>query len=75
MWPLFAAESFITTDDLVLLVLAIGAALVIGNVLALVRPSSAPKDGDLTRATVGRSLVMIAIGLIAAIWALATLTS
>jgi hypothetical protein len=73
--PLFAAESFITTDDLVLLVLALGAALVIGNVLALIRPSAAPKEGDLARAPVARSVVMIGIGLIAAIWALATLTS
>jgi hypothetical protein len=58
----------------VLLVLAIGAALVIGNVLALVRPVPAPKEGDLQKAPVGRSLVMIGIGLVAAIWAIATLT-
>jgi len=72
--PLFAADSFITTDDLVLLVLAIGAALVVGNVLALVRPAPSPKDGDLPRAPMARSLVMIGVGLVAAVWAIATLT-
>jgi hypothetical protein len=72
---LLAADGFITTDDLVLLVLAMGAALIVGNVLALTRPADRPKDGDLSRAPIGRSLVMIAIGLIAAIWAIATLTS
>ena len=58
-----------------LLVLAIGAALVIGNVLALVRPAAAPKEGDLAKAPLARSVVMIVIGLVAAIWAIATLTS
>jgi hypothetical protein len=72
---LLAADSFITTNDLVLLVLALGAALIVGNVLALTRPVDRPKEGDLTRAPIGRSLVMIAIGLVAAIWAIATLTS
>jgi hypothetical protein len=55
------------------LVLAIGAALLIGNVLALVRPPAQAKDGNLRRAPVGRSLVMAAIGAVAAIWALASL--
>jgi len=70
-----AADGFITTNDMVFLVLALGAALVVGNVLALARPAAKPKEGDLQRAPVGRSLVMIAIGLIAAIWAIATLTT
>ncbi len=72
---MLAADGFITTNDMVLLVLALGAALVVGNVRALARPPANPKEGDLQRAPVGRSLVMIAIGLIAAIWAIATLTT
>ena len=57
------------------LVLALGAALVVGNVLALTRPAAKPKEGDLQKAPVARSLVMIGIGLVAAIWAIATLTT
>ncbi|MGH9164311.1 MAG: hypothetical protein ACRDZW_02210 [Acidimicrobiales bacterium] len=58
-----------------LLVLALGAALVVGHGLALVRPPATPKSDELARAPAGRSAVMIAIGLLAAIWALASLTS
>lgn len=63
-------------DDLLpFLVLALGAALVFGNGLALVRPPKQAKPGELDRAPAARSAVMIAIGLIAAIWALASLVS
>ena len=63
-------------DDLLpLLVLALGAALVFGNGMALVRPPRQAKEGELARAPVGRSVVMIAIGFVAAIWALASLIS
>lgn len=56
------------------LVLALGAALAVGSTLALVRPpANRRNDGDLTRAPVGRSVVMIAVGLIAALWAVVTL--
>lgn len=58
---------------LTFLVLALGAALVFGNGLALVRPPKEAKKGELARAPVGRSAVMIAIGFVAAIWALASL--
>jgi len=61
-------------DDLLpYLVLALGAALVFGNGMALVRPPKEAKDDELARAPVGRSAVMIGIGLVAAIWALASL--
>jgi hypothetical protein len=61
-------------DDLLpLLVLALGAAMVFGNVLAIVRPPVAPKEGELPQAPRGRSLGMAAIGLLAAVWALASL--
>lgn len=66
---------FLGEDLLPLLVLALGAAMVVGNGLALVRPPVSPKDGELERAPAGRSLVMIALGLVAAVWALASLVS
>jgi hypothetical protein len=60
-------------DLLLFLVLALGAALVVGNVLALVRPPERPREGELTRAPVARSVGMAVLGAVAAIWALATL--
>ena len=66
---------FLGDDLLAYLVLAIGGALVVGNGLAIVRPPARPQEGDLDRAPVGRSLTMLVIGLVAAIWALASLLS
>ncbi len=61
-------------DDLLpLIVLALGAAMLIGNVLAVVRPPEEPREGDLARAPLGRSLAMGAAGLVATIWGFATL--
>jgi hypothetical protein len=63
-------------DLLVLIVLALGAAMVVGNVLAIMRPPERPKDdADLARAPVARSVVMAVIGAIAAVWALASLVT
>jgi hypothetical protein len=64
---------FLGEDLLPLLVLALGAAMVVGNGLALLRPPPTPKDGELERAPVGRSLVMVGVGLLAGVWALASL--
>ncbi len=64
---------FLGEDLLPLLVLALGAAMVVGNGMALLRPPPTPKEGELERAPVGRSLVMVAVGLLAGIWALASL--
>lgn len=66
---------FLGDDLLVWLVLAMGAALVAGNVAAILRPPprEARADGELDRAPVTRSLVMAAIGLVAALWALVSL--
>jgi hypothetical protein len=72
---LLLAEAFLTDTDLLLLELALGAALVVGNGYALARPPSRTKEGELSRAPVARSVVMMAVGFIAAIWAIATLTS
>lgn len=66
---------FLGDDLLPYLVLALGAALVLGNGMALVRPPKETKDDELARAPVGRSTVMIGIGFVAAIWALASLIS
>lgn len=66
---------FLGENLLAWLLLALGAALVAGNLLALVRPAEQRERGesDLSRAPLGRSLVMIVVGAVAAIWALASL--
>jgi hypothetical protein len=61
------------TDLLPWLVLALGAAMVFGNVVALVRPPVRDGDDELRSAPVARTLVMITIGLVGAVWALASL--
>ena len=66
---------FLGEDLLAWLVLALGGALVVGNLLAVVRPPERPQDGELARAPVGRSLVMAGVGLIATIWAIASLAA
>ncbi len=66
---------FLGEDLLPLLVLALGAAMVVGNGLALVRPPAAPREGELGKAPPGRSVVMIVVGLVASVWALASLVS
>jgi hypothetical protein len=63
------------SDLLGYLVLALGGALLVGNVLALVRPPEQANEGDLDRAPVARSVVMAVVGGIAALWAIATLLS
>ena len=64
---------FLGEDLLPWLVLAIGGALAVGNVLALVRPQRKATDGDLARAPLGRSIVMIVLGTVASVWGLASL--
>jgi len=64
---------FLGQDLLAYLILALGAALVVGNVLAIVRPPAQVREGELARAPVGRSVTMAVVGLIAFIWALASL--
>jgi hypothetical protein len=56
------------------LVLALGGALVVGNVLALVRPQ--PRVGDVVnRRTRVRSVAMIALGALCSAWAVASMAS
>ncbi len=66
---------FLGDQLLAYLVLALGGALLVGNVLALVKPPPAAKEGELAKAPVARSLVMAGIGLVAAVWAIASLVS
>ena len=66
---------FLGENLLTWLVLAIGGAMAVGSTLALVRPPEAPREGELERAPVGRSVVMIVIGAVAAIWAFASLVA
>jgi hypothetical protein len=63
------------SDLLRYLVLALGGALVVGNVLALARPPERPKEGELDKAPMARSVVMVLLGAVAALWAVATLLS
>lgn len=67
------AAVFLGEDLLAWLVLAVGAAMAVGTVLALVRPRSDPEAGELPRPPLGRSVVMIVVGTIAAVWGLASL--
>lgn len=67
---------FLGDDLLPFLVLAFGGALFVGNLLAVVRPPSRQlDDSNLERAPVARSLGFALLGLIAAVWALASLVS
>lgn len=67
---------FLGADLLAWLVLAFGGALFVGNLLAVVKPPARQLDDtNLQRAPVVRSLVYAGIGLVAAIWALASLIS
>lgn len=68
------ATVFLGEDLLAWLVLAIGAALAVGNALALIRPPETKRnDDDLAQAPKGRAIVYIVVGAIAAVWGLATL--
>lgn len=64
---------FLGEDLLAWLVLALGGAMAVGSVLALVRPPAEVREGELARAPVGRSVVMAVVGALAALWAFASL--
>ena len=66
-----AVAVFLGDDLLPWLVLAIGGALAVGTLLALLRPRTTPNDGELERPPLGRSVVMIVVGTIAALWGVA----
>ena len=60
-------------DILAYLVLALGGAMAVGSIGALVRPPAERREGDLAEAPVGRSIVFAAVGVIASLWAIASL--
>lgn len=67
---------FLGENLIVYLVLALGGALAFGNFFALVKPPERNRvEGDLQKAPVVRSVFMGLIGLVAAIWAIASLIS
>ncbi len=67
---------FFGKDLIVWLLLALGAAMFAGNVMAVVRPPVGPRtEGDLERAPRSRSLTMAAIGLLVAVAALGALVA
>ena len=65
---------FLGENLLAWLVLALGGALAVGNILAIIKPPAQAKvEGDLPRAPLARSLVMAIVGTLAALWSLASL--
>ena len=49
-------------DILAYLVLALGAAMAVGSILAIVRPPEARREGDLEQAPLVRSIAFAAVG-------------
>ena len=71
---MLADGAFLGDDLIVWLLLALGGALFLGNLLALVKPPERPRqEGDLERAPRARSILMAAIGLVVAVAALGSL--
>jgi hypothetical protein len=74
---------FLGDNILVYTVLALGGALAVGNIAALVRPpkkddkpslkNDEEESSDLAKAPIARSLIMAVIGATAAVWAIASL--
>ncbi len=65
---------FLGEDLIVWLLLALGGALFVGNVMAVLRPPERPRDeADLRTAPVGRSVAMAALGFVVAAIALGSL--
>ena len=67
---------FLGQNLLAWLVLALGASMAAGNLAALLRPRAQRRDPtDLDRAPLGRSILYIIVGSVAALWAVASLLS
>ena len=73
--PVVGATPFLGEDLIPYLVLALGAALLVGNVAAMARPRRAGSDGEMVRAPAWRAVPLALVGLVASIWALATLVA
>jgi hypothetical protein len=69
-------SAFLGDDLIVWLMLAMGGALFVGNVLALLRPPEQQRDvSDLDRAPRSRTITMAAIGFVVMFAALAALVA
>ena len=67
---------FLGQNLLAWLVLALGTSMAAGNLAALLRPRPQRRDPtDLERAPLGRCILYIVVGSVAALWALASLLS
>jgi hypothetical protein len=67
---------FLGEDLLAYLVLAVGGALFVGNLLAVIKPPERQLDeSNLDKAPVVRSVAFALLGFVAAVWALASLVS
>jgi hypothetical protein len=66
---------FLGEDLLPLLVLAFGAAMAVGSIMAIVRPPERVRSGESDPAPLVRSLTFAAVGTVAAVWAIASLAS
>ena len=67
---------FLGEDLLQWLLLALGGALFVGNLMAIVKPPDRQREeGNLERAPIGRSLLYAGLGFVAAVWALASLVA
>lgn len=66
---------FLGDDLIVWLLLALGGALFVGNVMALIRPPEGLGDDDLERAPRSRTILMAAIGFVVFVPALAALVA
>lgn len=64
---------FLGEDLLGWLLLALGAAMFVGNGLAILRPPANKENTDLKKAPIARSLIFMFLGLIASVAALGTL--
>ena len=66
--------AFLGEDLIIWLLLALGGALFVGNVMALVRPPAIKRDdADLDQAPRGRSIAMAGLGLVVGLAALGAL--
>jgi hypothetical protein len=73
---MIAEGAFLGDDLIVWLLLALGGALFVGNVVALVNPPERPRSkGDLAQAPRARSIAMATVGFFVAIAALAALVT
>ena len=64
---------FLGEDLLGWLLLALGGAMAVGYLVALVRPPSGDRDAE--RPPLARTLIYVGLGLVVAFWALGTLTN